>query len=386
MKPYALSRAFALVLVLVLGTLAPAPALAGPRDVSEALAPICGRNDVPGIAAALVLGDGQVVSLGAAGIRKRGAPDRVTAADRFHIGSCTKSMTATLAGMLVDEKKLSWTTTVGDVFGAQADLRDRLDAAWRPVTLEQLLTNRSGAPAGLDQDGLWGRLWAHRGTPAEARRKLVAGVITRPPEAPPGSKFIYSNGGFAIAGAMIESRTGEEWESLLTRRLFDPLEMRSAGFGAPGERGRIDEPRGHTERGDAVEPGPGSDNPNAIGPAGTVHVAVADWAKYAALHVTGERRLPGQNLLSPGAFKKLHAPPPGAEPPYAMGWGVTERPWGGGRVLTHNGSNTMWFAVLWIAPERDFAVLAACNQGGARGAKATDEAVWALIQDHLAIF
>jgi hypothetical protein len=62
-----------------------------------------------------------------------------------------------------------------------------------------------------------------------------------------------------------------------------------------------------------------------------------------------------------------------------MGWLVTERPWGGGRVLTHAGSNTMNYAVAWLAPRRDFAVLAATNLGGNKAASACDEAAAALI-------
>ena len=65
-------------------------------------------------------------------------------------------------------------------------------------------------------------------------------------------------------------------------------------------------------------------------------------------------------------------------------WIVTDRPWAGGRALTHSGSNTMWYCTVWIAPARDFAVLVTTNQGGDEAAKACDEASWALIQDHIA--
>ena len=50
-------------------------------------------------------------------------------------------------------------------------------------------------------------------------------------------------------------------------------------------------------------------------------------------------------------------------------------------MLTHAGSNTMWFAVTWVAPRRDFAVLVASNQGGDGAEKACDEACRALILD-----
>jgi len=63
-----------------------------------------------------------------------------------------------------------------------------------------------------------------------------------------------------------------------------------------------------------------------------------------------------------------------------MGWIVADgQPWAGGPALTHAGSNTMWFAVAWLAPKKDFAVLVACNQAEA---KACNDAVLALIADH----
>jgi CubicO group peptidase (beta-lactamase class C family) len=358
------------------------------RDVSSILDPIRQKHNLPALAAVVVEGD-RIVAQGVVGVRAQGSPDLATIDDQWHIGSCTKSMTATLAALLVERGTLKWTTTLGESF---PELVPSMDAAWKDVTLEQLLTNRSGAPAGLDADGLWGRLWSFQGTPTEARLALVAGVVQHPPEAPPGSKFIYSNAGFSIAGAMEERATGRTWEDLMREMVFTPLGMSSAGFGAPGETasdGRIDQPRGHRAGPVAVEPGPGSDNPVAIAPAGLVHLSLPDWAKYASFHIHGERGdLPADFplRLSAESFKRLHTPAgPDAKPDdgYAMGWGITRREWGG-RVLNHNGSNTMWFAVIWLAPEKNFAVLVASNIGGDEAQAGTDQAAGALIQDYLA--
>src|SRR4029453_3966433 len=117
--------------------------------------------------------------------------------------------------------------------------------------MERLLPPPSGAPADLSADNLWGRLWNHKGTPTEQRMTLVEGVVRRPPVAAPGTKYIYANAGFAIAGAMAERITGQSWEVLMRARLFEPLGLTSAGFGAPGTPGtpgnaeKIDQPRGH---------------------------------------------------------------------------------------------------------------------------------------------
>src|SRR5688500_17405903 len=66
-----------------------------PRDVSELLAPIRERHDLPALAGAIITLDG-IEAIGVDGVRRRGGSERATIDDRFHLGSCTKAMTATL--------------------------------------------------------------------------------------------------------------------------------------------------------------------------------------------------------------------------------------------------------------------------------------------------
>ncbi len=343
------------------------------RNLRDILRPIRLKHDLPAMAAAVVVPE-RVLSVGVDGVRRRGAEKAVTVEDRFHLGSCTKAMTATLLARLVEEGKLAWEAKPAETF---RDLGE-IHPGWAGVTLMHLLTHRGGAPENLDADGLWGRLWSHPGTPTEQRSALVEGVLRRAPVAGPGAKYLYSNAGYAIAGAVAERVTGKSWEDLMRERIFGPLGMKSAGFGAPGRPEALDQPRGHTAAGKPVEPGPGSDNPAAIGPAGTVHATIADWGHFIALHLRAGRGKPA--LLRPETFVRLHRPPDGAD--YAAGWGVTTRPGAKGPVLTHAGSNTMWYAVAWLAPESGFAVLVATNQGGDTAAKACDEAAGAVIREH----
>ncbi|MBX3414196.1 MAG: beta-lactamase family protein [Pirellulales bacterium] len=342
-----------------------------PRDLSALLAPVVQQNNVPGIAAAVVR-RGEIVALGVAGVRTRGKPELVETADAFHIGSDTKAMTALLCGILVEEGKLSWDQTLLETF---PELKKEMQVQYQQVTLEQLLTHRSGAPGDLTKYALWNKLWQFKGTPTRARRMLLESVVSKPPEAPPGEKYIYSNAGYTIAGHMAEQLTGKAWEDLMREKIFNPLGMTTAGFGAPGTRAKNDQPRGHQANGSPVEPGPGADNPPTIGPAGTVHCSIVDWAKFVAANLPSAKH----KLVSSETLARLHTPAPG-EPEYAMGWIVARgQPWAGGPALMHAGSNTMWYAVAWLAPEKDFAVLVACNQAND---KATNDAVVALITDH----
>lgn len=353
------------------------PESPAPVDVSVQLAELVAKHDVPALAAVLIEG-GVIRVEGVAGVRARGNDARATLDDQWHLGSCTKAMTATLAALMVDRQQLTWDTPLFEVF---PKLAENADAGWGKATLGMFVTNTSGTPTGLDRDGLWGRLWNTNETPAEARRMLIAGVTKHPPIAESGTKYEYANGGFAIAGAMMERTAGVPYEELLRRELLEPLGIRSAGFGAPGVPGVTAQPMGHTKDGQAVPPTRGGDNPMAIAPAGCVHMSIRDWAKFAMLHARGDARNPNRraDVLTPQAFDWLHTPRLNN---YAGGWVVTKRPWADGPdedkegfVLTHAGSNTMWFAVVWIAPERDMAMLACTNIAGENGPKAADEAI-----------
>lgn len=289
-------------------------------------------------------------------------------------------MTATLIAMLVEEGKLAWNTTVAETF---PEFRDTMQPDFRSVTLKQLLSHHGGFPEHSWPLGkTFQEIHALPGDARLQRHAYAALALSDKPAATPGTKFIYSNMGYAIAGAMAEKVTGTAWEELLRRRLFRPLKMQSAGFGTPGSAEKIDQPWPHYLSGSshvAVPPGPHSDNPPAIGPAGAVHCSLEDWAQFVSAHLLGER---GTGvLLKPQTYRLLHTVPFGGG--YALGWLVTQRSWADGPALSHAGSNTQNFADVWIAPRKNFAVLVATNQGGDEAARACDETASTLIEAFL---
>lgn len=344
-----------------------------PASISElesALDAIRAKYELPALGGAIVEGD-RVLAVLAVGRRELTDKARVTPQDQWHIGSCTKAMTATVCAMLIEQGKIKWDTTIGDVF---PELRDIMRPEYRAVTMEQLLTNRGGVPSDVMGNGVFMLMRTSPGTPRELRTTFVKEILKLPPDAPPGTKFIYSNSNFVMAGAMVERLTGQDWEALVQKMLFDPLGMKSAGFGPPGAADEVDQPRGHVLRGDALapmQPGPFSDNPPAFAPAGTVHCSLEDWAKFASQHIRGDGG-DGSLLLKPETFKKLHTPPPDGES-YACGWGVHKKDWGG-TVLAHAGSNTMWYCVAWLAPQKNVGFLVTTNCAKPDTARATDEA------------
>ena len=148
---------------LLLLALAPLQgALADPADLAEVLEPIRDAHGVPALAGAAFDRDG-LLAVGAVGLRSAAGEEAVEVDDRWHLGSCTKAMTATLAARMVEQGKIDWDTSVADVF---ADLPGGVDPGWEWATLELLLAHRGGAPADiepeLDDDDRESALAAHR--------------------------------------------------------------------------------------------------------------------------------------------------------------------------------------------------------------------------------
>jgi CubicO group peptidase (beta-lactamase class C family) len=339
-----------------------------PESLDARLDEIRESHGLPGLAA-ICLRDGSVVSMGVAGNRRTGTESPLTIQDKFHLGSVTKSMTSTLAAVLVEEGVISWDTTLGEVFPEQAD---QMQGGYSSVTLEQLLVHRGGTPSDLelnpsaDWRAVWEILRENRGTPVDQRLTLLAEVTSRAPESVAGTEFLYSNVGYAFAGAMFERVTGKSWETLISEKVFRPLEMGSAGFGSPATPQYIDQPLGHVWEDGAfvpVESGILGDNPPGIAPAATVHCSLPDLARFLSLHLQSGG-LPVSALgLSQSTIQRLHTPifP---EDNYSLGWFSTHKNWAGGTILQTNGTNLSNLILVIVAPTKNFVLVVATNSFG----------------------
>ena len=235
---------------------------------------------LPGLIGGIVRGD-TLASIGVAGVRKIGSAEPMQVQDQVHLGSCTKAMTATLIGMLVDDGLLTWSSTIRDVF---PEVASRLHPDFQTVTLAAPLD----APRGLPHDTSWWRLPGL--TTTDQRRAALLSLLSKPPLTRPGTVYAYSNAGYVMAGLMAEEVSGQSWEDLIQQRLFDPLGMKSAGFGPPGQsnRDRIDQPWGHREI-PAGSSRSARTTPRAWGRQVPSTAPFPDWGKFAALHLRGAR-------------------------------------------------------------------------------------------------
>jgi CubicO group peptidase (beta-lactamase class C family) len=342
----------------------------GDGNLQAVLEEIRAEAGLPALAGMLIVGD-EIVEIAATGVRARGDATLVTVNDKWHIGSNTKAMTATLAGIFVEREMIEWSTTIEDVL---PELRGRIRPEFLDVRLDELFSHTAGVSNNVGDTPFWATSRETEAPLTEQRSVWTPQLLSLEPGAARGA-YAYSNSGYVVAGAMLERLTGESWETLMQRELFQPLGMDGAGFGAPGDpEATADQPRGHRGRGSSAVPVYG-DNPPSLGPAGTVHVSLPEHARFLISHMKGAQGEDG--IVSAATFEKLHTPFPGSN--YAQGWGVAEREWARGSTLTHNGSNTLWFHTVWVAPERNIAIAAVTNIAGENAPRAVDRAVSAIL-------
>jgi CubicO group peptidase (beta-lactamase class C family) len=322
----------------------PATGQAGDSNLSQIVDYIRIDSGLPALAAVLVH-DGQIVEMSAQGSRKIGSDIAVTGEDKWHLGSLTKSMTSTLAALLVQQGVINWNTTIADVY---PELLGVMNSEYENIQLDQLLSHTSGMRANIPA------LNSYKDSSLDIesqRQKMVEEALVLNPEVEEGT-FKYSNLGYMVAGAMMERLTNTSWETLIENNLFTNLAMTTSGFGVPDVQDNLSQPIGHLSQGSGWK-AKNEDNPAVLGPAGTVHSSLEEMGNYIAAHLAGARGNDVAGLLTASEFSKLHTA--AANSDYALGWNVTSY------GLEHNGSNTLWLANIKIYPEKNLAIFIVTN-------------------------
>ena len=331
------------------------------------------KHDVPALAGAIITEEGPVL-VEVAGVRKRGERTPAEKNDMFHLGSCTKAFTGWLAGWAVEKGMLRWDSTLGEVFPQESR---RLPDKHKKITLEQLVTHRSGItgdlPKGLDYWPRQSRPVVNGRETKKQRQDFVKTLGETPLQTEPGEVYAYCNSNQILAAAMVEEVSGKPWENLIDELLCCPLGMNETGQGPMVTRGGpARQPYQHERNGSPAIAAPHADNPEVLGPAGRLHMSLDSWGRFVAEILRGAR---GKGtLLKQETYDELLKPPG-----YNKGCWLSQGPDESGRAsrLGHSGSNNVNYCTAEIYPGDNFAILVAANQGdslpGAPGKSACDE-------------
>jgi CubicO group peptidase (beta-lactamase class C family) len=294
-------------------------------------------------------------------------------------------MTATIIAMLVQQGKLSWTSTMGTIF---PEMSPEMLPRYRDVTLLELLSMHAGLPSNIVNvgypPGTTAEYWLGSAEPLMQQRYEYTKDFLCQPDSPavealpvPGTTFLYSNVDYVIAGAIAERITGKSWEDLMTNMLFKPLGITDAGFSFSMATGyEINQPWQHNYYSGQEISIPPDYTPDLTGippvmyPCGGVHLSVLDWAKFITMQLEGENG--GSTLLTPETFKMLHTAP--FNDGYALGWEVENDPlFTNGVILTHGGSDLVDLSEVWMSVKSNFAVLVTTNIDSESAQMATED-------------
>jgi CubicO group peptidase (beta-lactamase class C family) len=300
---------------------------------------------VPGAAVGAVK-DGQIVIARGYGLRDVEAKEPVTSRTVMAIGSNTKSFTAVLMAMLVDDRKLGWDIPVRSYL-PDFELFD--DYATREMTPRDLVTHRSGLPR---HDNVWyGRPFT--------REQLYQRLRYLEPSASFRSRYQYQNLMFMTAGYLTERITGRSWDALIRDRIFDPLSMSRSNTTVRETPQSGDFASPYTWRNDSLIRLPFR-NIDAVGPAGSINSTVDDMLKYIQFRID-QGRVGDRRLLSPESEVQLQSPqmvsaggaeyPELGHPTYGLGLGVSTYP--GRKVVSHGGGIDGFISSMaWLPAER----------------------------------
>lgn len=284
------------------------------------------------------------------GLLKKNSATPVSAVASWHIGSITKSFTASLIMRLAERKMLSLDAPIAQYLPEDSA---NMHTDWQALTLRSLLSHTSGLQANAPRSAFLVRTAENLHA---VRRDVLSTVWSNELAGAPGT-HLYSNLGYVLAGFVAEEVTGKSWEDLIRSEIAGTLGLKSLGFGAPVEPS---DAWGHRDFILFKRPVPpdakGADNPPWLGPAGTIHLSLADLVRWGQAHLAACN---GQMPLFLSAASCVDMQTAVAED-YGLGWVVTNAE-DGTPLVWHNGSNSMWYAMLMRLPEQDLVLAATTN-------------------------
>jgi CubicO group peptidase (beta-lactamase class C family) len=320
------------------------------------------------------------------GVRKQGYPAPVTIDDSFMIGPLSSTLVPIVLARLIERNLFTWSSTLKELL---PKLQSEIHPAHHNTTVEELSSHLSGITTkfpDLESGQLSATLISENTSGYEGRRKTLS-CLRLPPERKPGPGSSYRNAvNLMILAFVIESVTGERWEAILKREIFEPLGMQHTGIGQPdslddgtfevpnqpwpheiGVEDKIPVPLEPLERAPWL-------TCSATFPALGVHSTLPDLITYLQLCLspTCSSFAPFKNVIVAAARDKLYTLPTGGDFTPG-GYDAIRTSWAKEAVLRCKGHVSGFSTGIWIAPETGYAFIVIVNVDGPVGAATRDE-------------
>jgi CubicO group peptidase (beta-lactamase class C family) len=312
-------------------------------------------DSAPG-AAVLVVRNGKPVFRQGYGVTDLRTRRPINPQTNFRLASFTKQFTAACIMLLVRDGKLHYDDHLTDLFS-------EFPAYGKSITVRNLLTHTSGME---DYEDLL--MKQYPGTPPEKVPQILdAGVLKLMEQQtsakfPAGSKWEYSNSGYAMLAMIVEKVSGKPFGQFLQERIFTPLKMKDT---LAYEKGKNEVPHrayGHSKEKDAWQETDQSPTSAVLGDGG-IYSSLDDLAKWDAA-------LREHTLLSEAEMKPALTPVQPTEGPvkteeghassYGFGWFLD--PYQGHKRMSHDGSTIGFRTTIQRFPDENLTVIVLANR------------------------
>ncbi len=309
-----------------------------------------GKSPIPGVAIGITTDDEELTA--AFGVTSVDHPLPITPDTLFQVGSITKTFLGTLVMRLAEERLLDLDAPVR-TYLPELRLRDA-DAVAR-VTLRHCLTHTAG---------WFGDHFEDFGTSDDALNKYVASMAELEQQVPVGSVWAYNNAAFCLAGRVVEVVTGQPVEAVMRERLFAPLRLERT-FLYAGEVITHRFAVGHNVFDGQPRVARPWAIPRAQNAAGAIVSTVGDLLKWARFHFGDGTASGGYRYLSAESVEHMRSPLVAAALGQFRGiaWQIEDVD--GVRIIGHGGATIGQQALLWIAPQKRFALAMLTNSSQA---------------------
>jgi CubicO group peptidase (beta-lactamase class C family) len=347
------------LMATLLGMTAIIPARArvpqGDVDFSEVDAYIEAQMDdlnIPGLALGIVQGD-QIVYMQGYG---RAGPDgrAVTPQTPFMIGSTGKSLTALAVMQLVEANQIELDAPVQTYLPW---FRVADPEASAQITVRHLLNQTSGFS---NATGL--RELAASDLSDDAIEASVRRLQDEELAHPPGTTHEYSNVNYTTLGLIVQTVSGQSYETYVQEHIFDPLEMRHS-FTSQAEAMQDGMATGHVTWFQIPIPKEVPFNRGNL-PTGYQICSGEDMAHHLLAQINGGR-YGDARVLSPDSIAEMHRPAVQADSPdtfYGMGWyigSINDVP-----TIYHEGDDVNFQTTMLIVPEERLGIVVMLNTNG----------------------
>jgi len=323
-----------LVATMLGAALVTLPAQTPTDEVERIVRDEMARQQVPGVAVAVVRG-GTVVSAAGYGLANVEHDVPVTSATIFQSGSIGKQFTAAAVMTEVEAGRLSLDDSIRRHFPDAPE-------TWTAITVRHLLTHTSGIPNYTD-----GRVDLRRDYTEDDLRHFAYEL---PLDFAPGDWWRYSNTGYVILGALVRKTSGQFYGDVLRDRVFAPLGMKRARV--ISDRDIVpNRAAGYVLENGALK------NQEWVSP--TLN-STADGALYLSLddYIAWDRAVRERTLFTDATWQAMFEPVrlnSGRRHPYALGWAVDRV--AGHLVHQHGGAWQGFRTHIARYPEDDLTVI-----------------------------